>query len=207
MASYGAFVVGFAPVWLQPLSNNPGKFLAVISLPWTASATASGKKGLTVAVWRATLEPVPAEERADVFLSLDGGLSWLAVASLTHEQESHLFAVSSTLLESVQQTAALAGHFDLQIGVSVENDRVVPRPATAAGIEQLGTDVSSVTKAPVGDLTALPQVLARDLYHFLQSFDTTLPDRCAVLLDRWLRRVEHRFDADPSWWLRVSHNR
>ncbi|KAF6004851.1 hypothetical protein F1559_003009 [Cyanidiococcus yangmingshanensis] len=210
MATYGALVAGLEPVLLQPLPNSAGKFIAAVSVP-AARALGSAterKKRLVLAVWRAALEPSPPHERADVFLSVDSGVTWLAATSLTLEHVSCVLVVPPTLLDPVRCRATVPGHVELQIGVSVEDDRVTPRPAPAAELEQVDVEASPTTvdRSAVGDPLAparLPQALARDLYRFLQSFDTALPECCSTLLDRWLQRVEHRFAMDPSWWQRV----
>jgi hypothetical protein len=215
METYGACVVGLAPECLQPLPNMSGKFMGALSVPTLGTENSNATpcaKPVVLAVWRAAPQPlvhVPNCCRADVFLSFDQGASWVAAASLDPGQNSCLVVIPAAFLEHTWRSSKVPGHAVLQVGISVEDASVVPRPAQATGLTQVGFGEHPLAATAAGTGVVppgLPQALARDLYQFLHSFDTTLPERCSPLLDRWLKRVERRFEADPCWWRRVGQN-
>ena len=173
-------VVSGRPLQCDFTQLDPTHFVIEVPSPATAPE-------LTVFFLPPALAALPEDAGVVIFASSPGG-GFTTLGALTRA------CPSVVLRTGWPSNAQVAGQQSVQLGLAVEPLASV---ANVAGALSRGD----------GDRLAFAQLVAKDLFTFLQSFTQTTPVGDRLLLppdavDRWMKKFTLKFQHDPNFLLR-----
>jgi Protein of unknown function (DUF775) len=176
-----------------PASDFPGPILSVTELvvfllPTTRLPDSHG----ALFYWQVSIAESPAYDGAH----LPPGTGFELLGAVTPSKPSGVFPTKWSEHEQVVELVASGRPLVVTIGVSFEP------------LENI-FNLSASLADPHSSRLLVAQLVASDLFRFMQSFDTGAAGSSHMVVpcnifDRWLKRFESRFRRDPNFFLRTD---
>lgn len=179
-------------------SATGDRFVAEIVYPGATPSTSSSTSSTSSATTSASageltmflLEALPADKGAIIFYALPPFEEWRVLGTLTSDRASTVFRTGWITDPLISQVPCL------QIGVAIDSLDNVNAVVTEQASEET-------------DRLGFAQLVARDLFKYLQSFSQVLPvgERLVIptdALDKWLKRFEDKYRRNPQFLFKPS---